>query len=71
MTTIRVRRGGPYVVEDGDVRVVDWEGREYPIARHPVALCRCGHSKTQPFCDRSHREHECPTDIPAPDVGAR
>lgn len=55
MTTIRVRHDGPCVIEGDDVRVVDWEGREYPIERWPVALCRCGHSRSRPFCDGSHR----------------
>jgi CDGSH-type Zn-finger protein len=54
MTTIRLRRNGPYVVDDEDVKVVDWDGKEYPIGRRPVALCRCGASLTKPFCDRTH-----------------
>ncbi len=55
MTTIRLRQDGPYVIDADDVRVVDWEGREYPIDRRPVALCRCGASSRKPFCDGSHR----------------
>ena len=55
MTRIRLRRNGPYLIEDPDVQVVDWEGREYAIDRRPVALCRCGGSATKPFCDGSHR----------------
>ena len=54
MTTIRLRKNGPYVVEDGDVTVVDWEGRPYEITRRPVALCRCGASQNKPFCDKTH-----------------
>ena len=53
MATITVRLNGPYKVE-GDVTLVDWNGDEYPIARHPVALCRCGASTTKPFCDGTH-----------------
>lgn len=46
-------RGGPMLVR-GDVEVVDREGRT--IAAGPrVALCRCGNSGNQPFCDNSHR----------------
>lgn len=56
MTTIRVRRNGPYVVESDDVRVIDWNGAEYVCARKPVALCRCGASSTKPFCDGTHRQ---------------
>lgn len=54
MVTIRVRRSGPYVVDGEDVRVVDWNGVEYQIARRPIALCRCGASTTKPFCDGTH-----------------
>lgn len=52
--TIRLRRNGPYVIESDDVTVVDWNGVEYPIARRPIALCRCGASSTKPFCDGTH-----------------
>ena len=54
MTTIRLRRNGPYVIESDQVRVVDWEGSEYRVGRRPVALCRCGASASKPFCDGSH-----------------
>jgi CDGSH-type Zn-finger protein len=53
--TIRARANGPYRV-DGPVRVVDSEGREFVLpAGSGVALCRCGNSRTKPFCDKSHR----------------
>ncbi len=51
---IRLRKNGPYVIEGDEVRVVDWTGGEYAIARRPVALCRCGASTTKPFCDGTH-----------------
>jgi len=54
MTTIKVRLNGPYVITDDDVTVVDWNGTAYPIARRPIALCRCGGSTTKPFCDGTH-----------------
>lgn len=54
MTTVRLRRNGPYVIDDPDVNVVDWNGVEHPIQRRPVALCRCGASATKPFCDGAH-----------------
>jgi CDGSH-type Zn-finger protein len=54
-TTIQVRKNGPYRVEsDGEVKVVDWEGREYTFERLPIALCRCGGSTNKPFCDGTH-----------------
>jgi len=54
MVTIRVRKDGPYKIEDGDVRVLDWDGNEYKVERKPIALCRCGGSVTKPFCDGTH-----------------
>jgi CDGSH-type Zn-finger protein len=54
VTTIRLRQNGPYVIDTDEVRVVDWNGREYPIERRPVALCRCGASTRKPFCDGTH-----------------
>jgi CDGSH-type Zn-finger protein len=53
-TTIRVRKNGPYLVEGDDVKVVDWEGKEYTFERMPIALCRCGGSTNKPFCDGTH-----------------
>jgi len=55
MTSIRLRRNGPLVIEGDDVTVVDWSGTPYEITRRPIALCRCGASARKPFCDGSHR----------------
>ena len=54
MITVRLRQNGPYVIESDEVRIVDWNGHEYPIGRRPVALCRCGASARKPFCDGTH-----------------
>ena len=54
MARIRLRRNGPYIVEDSDVTVFDWDGNAYHVARRPVALCRCGASMKKPFCDGTH-----------------
>ncbi|MCE9629468.1 MAG: CDGSH iron-sulfur domain-containing protein [Planctomycetia bacterium] len=60
--TIRCRENGPLVVEmpaEGGLRlrVTDHEGHELPLPDHKraVALCRCGHTATRPFCDGSHK----------------
>jgi CDGSH-type Zn-finger protein len=53
---IKVRDDGAYRIT-GLVRLVDAEGNEIPYDRErPLALCRCGQSRTKPFCDKSHRE---------------
>ncbi len=44
---------GPYRVE-GDIEILDREGRPTPSPGSPVHLCRCGRSASKPFCDGSH-----------------
>lgn len=52
---IKVRDGGPYKVS-GPVRLIDAEGNEFVYqGDRPMVLCRCGHSRTKPFCDASHK----------------
>ncbi len=63
---IRVSKNGPYLVSGGiplskhTIGIdaagysCEWrEGEKYP-SRESYALCRCGHSKTKPFCDGTH-----------------
>jgi CDGSH-type Zn-finger protein len=53
---IKVRDHGPYKVT-GRVRLIDAEGVEFAVEDGgPIALCRCGQSRTKPFCDASHKE---------------
>jgi CDGSH-type Zn-finger protein len=47
-------RDGPLLVR-GPVRLTDQEGREIELDRATVALCRCGKSRTRPFCDGTHK----------------
>jgi uncharacterized Fe-S cluster protein YjdI len=51
--TLRVTRNGPIYVA-GSVRVEAEDGRVI-IEDTRVALCRCGKSANQPFCDGTHR----------------
>lgn len=54
--TIRVRENGPYLVT-GPFTLTDADGNAYPLPEgEGVVLCRCGRSRTKPFCDKSHRE---------------
>ncbi len=67
---IKVRANGPYKVE-GPVTIVDAEGREFLLPEgSAIALCRCGHSKTKPFCDASHKRVGFVADDPSPRVPA-
>ena len=51
---IKVRHNGPYKVT-GPVRLIDADGNEYEVPKgESIVLCRCGGSKTTPFCDKTH-----------------
>jgi len=52
---IKVRDDGPYKVT-GPVRLIDAEGNEFEVEEgRSIVLCRCGGSRTKPFCDSSHK----------------
>jgi CDGSH-type Zn-finger protein len=57
---ITVRDHGSLKVEVGmgeTLELVDSQGRLFGLAgRRVISLCRCGHSKSKPFCDSSHRD---------------
>lgn len=52
--TITPYRDGPLLVR-GPISLRDPDGREIPLRRRTIALCRCGRSGLQPFCDGSHK----------------
>ncbi len=52
--TLTLTDNGPYLVE-GSVTLLDAEGNQYEVS-DTVALCRCGHSSTKPFCDGAHEK---------------
>jgi CDGSH-type Zn-finger protein len=47
-------RDGPLLVR-GRFELLDADGSPIGRRRNPVALCRCGKSKTRPFCDGTHK----------------
>ena len=47
-------RDGPLLVR-GPFTLVDQEGQEISADRATVALCRCGRSRSRPFCDGTHK----------------
>jgi CDGSH-type Zn-finger protein len=51
---VRVTTDGPMLVR-GPIRLLDERGDEVPIRRRVNAICRCGRSATQPFCDGTHK----------------
>jgi CDGSH-type Zn-finger protein len=47
-------RDGPYLLR-GDFVLRDQDGNEIDLRRRTIALCRCGKSRTRPFCDGTHK----------------
>lgn len=73
---IRVYPDGPYLVR-GAFELVDPAGRRTGVRRRTIALCRCGRSRTAPFCDGTHalagfvsREPACRTAAAADATGS-
>jgi CDGSH-type Zn-finger protein len=50
--TITPTDDGPYLVRGG-AALLDADGAAYEVGE-TIALCRCGHSSTKPFCDGTH-----------------
>jgi len=65
-TTIIPIPDGPLFVR-GDLRVLDPETGGALAEEARLALCRCGRSENQPFCDNSHRRTHF---IEAPHAGS-
>ena len=57
MVTIKVRQNGSLLVEGEDVRLIDWNGNEYVLAK-------------KPFCDSSHKLCNFQADEAAPGPNA-
>ena len=45
---------GPLLVR-GPFELVDQDGNVIEVARKTIALCRCGRSRSKPFCDGMHK----------------
>lgn len=52
--TITPCANGPLLVR-GPVKLLDADGNAVPLRRETIALCRCGRSRTRPFCDGTHK----------------
>ncbi len=44
---------GPYMIK-GKFTITDAKGKELSVT-DPTYLCRCGHSKSKPYCDGQHK----------------
>jgi CDGSH-type Zn-finger protein len=65
---IKVRDNGPYKVT-GPVRLIDPDGGVFELpAGDSIVLCRCGHSRSKPFCDAAHKSGGFDSCVRARDV---
>jgi len=55
--SVQVIPGGPALVRGADV-VNDEHGTPHPVTRPVVAVCLCGLSQRQPWCDATHKVAE-------------
>lgn len=62
--TIRVSKNGPYMVSGG-ITIEDQKGGIYKREGTLIKLCRCGKSKTTPFCDDTHLENGFTSEVSA------
>ena len=53
--TIEVKENGPFLVK-GDIKLVDADGNAFDTDKPAIALCRCGASSENPFCNGTHRK---------------
>ncbi|MEM6612359.1 MAG: CDGSH iron-sulfur domain-containing protein [Cyanobacteria bacterium P01_C01_bin.72] len=65
-TTITVKNNGPFLVQ-GNVSIIDAEGKEFNAEGKAIPLCRCGASTAQPFCNGTHRKIEFESVVRASD----
>ena len=66
-TQITIKDSGPYLVK-GPFTLTDAEGNDFTIDKEMVALCRCGGSTKQPFCNGTHRKIELESVVRAPEA---
>jgi uncharacterized Fe-S cluster protein YjdI len=52
--SVRIMKDGPIVVE-GNFRIIGGEDQELKSSIM-TSFCRCGHSKSMPYCDGTHRK---------------
>ena len=54
LSVVCVTADGPLLVR-GPIRLIDEDGDEIHTRRRVHAICRCGRSARQPFCDGTHK----------------
>jgi len=53
---VKIKENGPVLLESNGQAKITQNGEQKPIPGSIIAICRCGQSKNQPFCDGSHAQ---------------
>ncbi|MGD0451856.1 MAG: CDGSH iron-sulfur domain-containing protein [Candidatus Bathyarchaeia archaeon] len=51
---VKIKENGPILLESNGQAKITQNGQQKPIQGSIIAICRCGQSKNQPFCDGSY-----------------
>lgn len=65
--TIMAEKDGPYYIQNAKgLILLDSDGNPFEITEDEITLCRCGQSRTKPFCDDSHLRTHFQSEVKAP-----
>jgi CDGSH-type Zn-finger protein len=68
---IMAEKDGPYYIQHAKgLILLDSDGNPFEITDDEIALCRCGQSRTKPFCDDSHIRTGFKSEVKAPEPPA-
>ena len=51
---VKIKENGPILLESNGQAKITQNEQQKSISGSTIAICRCGQSKNQPFCDGSH-----------------
>ncbi len=65
---IMAEKDGPYYIQNAKgLILLDSDGNPFEITEDEITLCRCGQSRTRPFCDDSHLRTHFQSEVKAPE----
>jgi CDGSH-type Zn-finger protein len=66
--TIMAEKDGPYYIQNArGLILLDSDGNPFEVMDDEITLCRCGQSRTKPFCDDSHVRTGFTSEVKAPE----
>ena len=65
---VKIKENGPILLETNAQAKITQNGQQKPIPSSIIAICRCGQSKNQPYCDGSHAKANFKADAAEIDI---